>query len=70
MIHLVRIPLLGSARASRAGDGALAIATVSDPPRSFTVPALKRFGEGVENFPADKLRPDLAQIPAAKPGSK
>jgi orotate phosphoribosyltransferase len=36
----------------------------------FGCPFVSLVEMNVENFPADKLPPDLAKIPAAKPGSK
>jgi orotate phosphoribosyltransferase len=36
----------------------------------FGCPFISLVEMNVENFPADKLPPDLAKIPAAKPGSK
>jgi len=36
----------------------------------FGCPFISLIEMNVENFPADKLPPDLAKIPAAKPGSK
>ena len=36
----------------------------------FGCPFMSLVEMNVENFPADKLPPDLAKIPAAKPGSK
>jgi orotate phosphoribosyltransferase len=37
---------------------------------NFGVPAFSLLSLEVETFPADQLPPDLAKIPAAKPGSK
>jgi len=36
----------------------------------FGCPFVSLVEMNVENFPADKLPPDLAKIPAVKPGSK
>jgi orotate phosphoribosyltransferase len=37
---------------------------------NFGVPTFSLLSLNVEAFPADKLPPDLAAIPAVKPGSK
>ncbi len=42
----------------------------STEPLNFGVPTLSLIKMQVEVFPADKLPPDLAALPAVKPGSK